>query len=157
ALTTAAAPAGAATRLTTTQHVDTKMRCRASAPIVGAVDADQTVGLDMTYPKYIEQGASFDVVTQSGDTEVPTEESRITVVSLRDTRVRSHFDGGFTISNAATVPGTGSSRATPTSAPTAIPGGVNVTIDGGVNVLMQMVGPFGPGSVLTPPQLRTTL
>jgi hypothetical protein len=152
-----ASPAAAVDRLSSTRTVDTKMRCRASAPIIGAVDADQTVGLTTTSPKYIEQGASYDVVSTSGDTVVPVEESGIAVVSLRDIKIRTHFDGAFTIEGAALVPGTGSWRASETATPTAIPGGVNVSIDAGQNVLMHMVGPFTPGGILTPPQLRTTI
>ncbi len=40
-------PAAAADRLPpTTASTDTKMRCRANAPVIGAVDADQTISVD---------------------------------------------------------------------------------------------------------------
>ena len=133
------------------------MRCRASAPIVGQVDADQDVGLNVTAPDYIEQGATYDIITLSGDTEVPTTQSGVTLVSLRDIKIKNRFSGGFTIVSAATVPGTGSYKATPSSPPSAIPGGVNVNVTAGTDVEMHMVGPFVGGSTLTPPQLRTTI
>ena len=109
-LAVGANPAAAADKLTTNRDVETKMRCRASAPIIGAVDADQKVGINVTYPQYVEQGTDFDVITTNGPTEVPAEQSGITVISLRDIKTRLHFDGGFTIVSAAAVPGTGSYR-----------------------------------------------
>lgn len=49
-------PAGAeATRITTSRDVTTKMRCRANAPIVGWVDADQDVSINVTGPNYVKQ------------------------------------------------------------------------------------------------------
>ena len=77
-LAVGASPAAAADQLTSNQTSTTKMRCRANAPIVGAVDADQVVGLNVTYPKYVEQGATSTSSTISGDTDVPTEQSGIT-------------------------------------------------------------------------------
>ena len=44
------------------------------------VDADQSFDLTKTYPKYVKQGDTFHVITTSGDTVVPTEQSGITVI-----------------------------------------------------------------------------
>ena len=124
---------------------------------MGTVDADQDVGLTVTAPNYIEQGANFDVTTFSGDTAVPTEESGITLISLRDIKVKTRFAGGFSIVSAGTVPGTGSYRATESATPGPIPGGVNINVTAGTDVEMHLPGPFPGGSFLTPPTLRITL
>ncbi len=158
AVVVAAAPATAdAQKLQTTQSVTTKMRCRASAPVVGTVDADQDVGLTMTYPKYVEQGGTFDIIADSGETDVPTEESGVTLISLRDIRVRTVLAGGFSIVSATTVPGTGSYQATPSDTPGPVAGGVNVIIDDATHVEMQLVGPFVGGSILIAPKLDITV
>ena len=115
------------------------------------------VGLNVTYPKYVQQGTDFDVVTLSGDTVVPTEASGITVINLKDIKIRTRFDGGFSIVSAAAVAGTGSYKTDANARPTAIPGGVSITIDGAQHVLMQMPGPFRRWHILSPPQLRITL
>ena len=155
--TIAATPASAADKLTTSQDVSTKMRCRASAPIVGWVDADQDVGLNVTFPQYVKQGDTFEVVTLSGETEVPLEESGITVINLSNIFTRTRFQGGFTIESVTPVPGTGSWRSSASADPVAIPGGVSTTIDGGNNVVLSMPGPFAPGGILVPPKLSTVV
>ena len=108
AATTGATPE----RLSNTESVLTKMRCRASAPIVGAVDADQEVTLSTTYPKYVEAGHSFSVRYQSDDTVVPTDQSGIAVINLNSIVLKTRFSGGGTIDSVETVPGTGGNRFT---------------------------------------------
>jgi hypothetical protein len=141
-------------RLSNTATTTTKMRCRASAPIVGAVDADQQVSLTTTYPKYIEQGQSFQVIAESSPTNVPTEQAGIEVLNLNSIILKVRFAGGGNIDAVGPVPGTGGYQATPSSPVVAIPNGVTITKLNATDVQLSMPGPFAPGSVLTPPQLQ---
>ena len=151
-------PAGAeATRITTSRDVTTKMRCRANAPIVGWVDADQDVSINVTGPNYVKQGDTFDVIVAAGDTNVPTDSGGIAINNLHDIYTRNVFMGGSTLQSVSLVPGTGSYKPTPTSAPQAIPGAVTVTKEGTDKVVLYMAGPFGPNSVLTPPKVKATI
>jgi large repetitive protein len=152
AMSVSAGPAFAADRLpSTSASTDTKMRCRANAPVVGAVDADQTIGTSMSGPKYIEQGGTFDLVQVGGDTEVPPDFGGQTVVNLNTIVTKTRLTGGFTIIS-ATPTGPGSYRATATATPTAIPGGVTITKTA-TDVQMALPGPFPANSIVTAPDI----
>jgi hypothetical protein len=151
----ATSAAAAADRLSFTNTVNTKLRCKANAPILGQVDADQDVAQTTTAPKYIEQGGTFDIITINGDTEVPTDLSGQTINNLKNIVSKNRISGGFTIVDAQPI-GSGSYKSTPSATPTAIPGGVTITHTA-TDVSMSLPGPFPGGSIVSPPQIRTTV
>jgi len=149
-------PAAAADRIPpTTESTTTKARCRANAPVVGWVDADQTLGATVTGPKYIEQGGTFQLVLEGADTAVPSEVGGQTVVSLTNIVNKTKLAGGFTIVSAV-ASGPGSYKVNPSAPSGPIPGGLTVTKTA-TDVQMALPGPFPALSIVTAPDTIITV
>lgn len=140
----------------------TQLRCVAYAPSLlgqgGPTNADQTISLTIISPASVRPGGTFEVLTISDATEIPTSLDGIQVNFISNILNRTQFSAGAELVSLELVPGTAYWKAN-ADAPQSpnIPGGAPQISwnEASRQTTLTINGPFPAGGILQPPTIRT--